>query len=125
MTLRMGVFLAVAALCPRAPAQPVTTVITHGFTVGAKGAWVQGMGEAILARAGQGSLYRYDAPTGRWNFLVQSGSPGEVVVLIFNWTDESDAVAEGPNWGYVQAAADALYAALRHPRYAGLAGPAD
>ena len=29
-------------------AQPVTTVITHGFTIGNKGPWVQVMAEAVL-----------------------------------------------------------------------------
>jgi hypothetical protein len=94
------VVLALAGGASTAQGQPITTVITHGFTVGAKGAWVQGMGEAILARAGEGSLYRYDTATGRWQFLLQSGGADDVVVLIFNWTDESDAVAEGDNWGY-------------------------
>jgi hypothetical protein len=114
-----------AGLAPSAGGQPFTTVVTHGFTVGAKGLWVQGMAEAILARAGAGDAYRYDPDTGRWQLVASLGGPDDVVILIFNWTAESDAPAVDPNWGYTQAAGDALYAALRHPSYTGGSGPAD
>lgn len=78
------------------------------------------MAEAIAARAGGGSVFIYDPPTGHW---VGSGTPGPLdpVVLVFNWVDESDggifcpAVFPGPNWKYTEAAGDALYAALRDP----------
>ncbi|MBM4113826.1 MAG: hypothetical protein FJ253_10750, partial [Phycisphaerae bacterium] len=37
-----------------------TTVIVHGYSPSEKGAWVQGMAEAIVARAGGvGAVYRY------------------------------------------------------------------
>ena len=54
-----------AGIVSGADAQPFTTVVTHGFAVGAKGLRVQGMAEAILARAGEGTVYRYDPGTGR------------------------------------------------------------
>ncbi|MHC4428321.1 MAG: alpha/beta hydrolase family protein, partial [Planctomycetota bacterium] len=114
-----------AGIVSAADAQQFTTVLTHGFTTGAKGLWVQGMAEAILARAGEGTVYRYDPGDGRWQLVSSLNEPDDVVVLIFNWTAESDGPAVGPNWNYVQAAADALHASLRHPRYTGGSGPAD
>ncbi|MHC4208453.1 MAG: alpha/beta hydrolase family protein [Planctomycetota bacterium] len=114
-----------AAGAPSAGAQPFTTVVTHGFTTGAKGLWVQAMAEAIVARAGEGTVYRYDPGDGRWQLVASLNEPDDVVVLIFDWTAESDGPAVGPNWNYVQAAADALHASLRHPRYTGGGGPAD
>src|SRR5438552_7251872 len=117
--------LASACLVAPAHAQPVTTIITHGFSAGSKGVWVQGMAEAILARApgggaaGHGSCYRYNESTGLWNFVATThgdGSP-DVIVLIFNWQPESASVSAGPNWNYVQAAADALYGALRDAHF--------
>ena len=40
-----------------------------------------------------------------------------MIVLIFNWQPESASVSAGPNWNYVQAAADALYGALRDAHF--------
>jgi hypothetical protein len=108
-----------------AGAEQFTTVVTHGFTSGAKGLWVQGMAEAMLDWAGEGSVFRYDPATGRWQYVTGFGPPDDVVILIFDWTAESDGPAVGPNWGYVQAAADALYTSLRHAAYSGGSGPAD
>jgi len=108
-------------------AQPTTTVITHGLTLSSKGAWVQFMAEAVRANGvSGGSVYRYDGATGKWRFLplISDGST-ETVALIFNWVDESDGVDVGANWGYAQAASDALVAALREARYLDGAGPGD
>ena len=121
-----------AALSHRAAAgqlPPTTTVITHGFTTGSKGVWVQTMAQAILARAGEGSLYRYEGSTGRWTYVPtpQGDGTSNTMVLIFNWVPESASPSPGSNWNYAQAAADALYAILRSPRYVGALGavPAD
>ena len=119
--------IAAAAFSTSALAQPTTTVITHGLTLGAKGDWVQNMAEAVRANgASGGSVYRYDGATGKWRFLpaISDGST-DTVALIFNWVDESDGVSVGPNWGYAQAASDALVAALREAQYLDGAGPAD
>lgn len=108
-----------------------TTVIAHGYTQGSKGAWVQGMCEAILARAGGvASVYRYTGATGVWTHVPGAGGDGSNtnVVLIFNWVPESAGApgGAGPNWNYVQAAGDALYAMLRDAKYAvGSSGPGD
>ena len=109
-----------AALSHRAAAgqlPPTTTVITHGFTTGSKGVWVQTMAQAILARAGEGSLYRYEGSTGRWTYVPtpQGDGTSNTMVLIFNWVPESASPSPGSNWNYAQAAADALYAILRSP----------
>jgi hypothetical protein len=96
-----------AGMASTAGAQQFTTVVTHGFTMGAKGLWIQGMAEAILARAGEGTAYRYDPGDGRWQLVTSLGPPDDVVVLIFNWTAESDGPAVGvtdfltllANWG--------------------------
>ena len=101
--------------------QPVTTIITHGFDpdVGEPklAPWIDAMAVAIIDRSptGQGSIWTYQPSTGSW----EGGgaiAPGLPIVLIFNWVAESDGgLIPGVNWGYTQGAADALYAALRHP----------
>lgn len=125
--LLMTICTGILAGGPLAAAQPTTVVLTHGFTIGSKGEWVEAMGDAILARAGTGTIYRYHfAQTGNnWSFVDTVDGSNDLVVLIFNWTDESDAVNDGPNWGYAQAAGDVLYAAIRDPLYSGAVGPED
>lgn len=120
--------LAAIWIASSAVAQPTTTVIAHGFTTGDKGVWVQAMAEAILARAGEGSLYRYvgsGAGGGVWSYVPTAHSDGtnNTIVLIFNWVPESASPSPGPNWNYLQAAGDALYAMLRSPRFAGHQNP--
>jgi hypothetical protein len=106
-----------------------TTVVVHGFSPDSKGAWVQALATAVLARAGgEGAVYRYTGSSGTWTRVAGDGGNGAAqnVVLIFNWEADSGSVAEGPNWRYVQAAGDVLHAVLRAPTYAaGSAGPAD
>lgn len=106
-----------------------TTVIAHGYSPDGKGAWVESLATAALARAGgEGAVYRYTGATGTWARVAGDGGngSGQNVVLIFNWEVDSGSVAEGPNWRYVQAAGDVLHAVLRAPSYAaGSAGPAD
>jgi len=116
--------VAILAIASSVSAQPVTTVISHGFTTGDKGIWVQTMAEAVIARAGEGSIYRYTGATGVWTFVSGDGS-SDVLALIFNWVPESDAPDTGPNWNYVQAAGDALQSMLRDAKYVGGTGPAD
>jgi hypothetical protein len=119
---------AFASIALSARAQ-TTTVITHGFTTGSKGAWVEGVSAAIIARAGGiGSVYRYSGATGAWTRVPEAGGDGSTtnVVLIYNWVPESAGVSAGPNWNYVQAAGDVLYAMLRDAKYAvGSSGPND
>lgn len=129
MSCVTGRLIFVFALClaesvldaPARATPPVTTVITHGFTTGDKGAWVQGMADAICARAGGGSIYRYTEATERWTYVPTAFTNGasDNVVCIFNWAPESDSPDNGPNWNYVQGAGDALYAALRDPVFVG------
>lgn len=96
----------------RASADPTTTVVTHGFTQ-SKGAWVQSMAEAVIARVGGGSIYRLNNATGEWDLVSTAGDPAMHIALIFNWATESDMAG----WGYAEGAADALYAALRDARF--------
>ena len=122
--------LPVLLLAAAAHAQPATTVITHGFSLGDKGAWVQGMADEILIRAGAGRIYRYPcgAHQHRWNPVPNPpGVPDDdsVIVLIFNWTDDAGLGVDGENWGFAQAAADALTAAIRDADYVATPGPAD
>ena len=93
----MAAVMTICLVCAASPAlaQPVTTVISHGFSTGDKGAWVQGMAEAVIARAGEGSIYRYTGATGVWTFVSGDGS-SDVLALIFNWVPESDAPDSGP-----------------------------
>lgn len=115
------------AIAASAWAQPTTTVVTHGLSLSGKGLWVQNMAQAVRdAGVTGGSVYRYDGATGSWRYLPTiSDGTTENVALIFNWVDESDGVDIGANWGYAQAASDALVSALRDARYLDGAGPDD
>lgn len=108
--------------------QPTTTILTHGFSPGSKGVWVESMASAIIERAGGvGTIYRYTGASGVWSPVPEAGGDGSGsnVVLIFNWVPESASVT-GPNWRYTQAAGDALGAMLRDPVYAeGSQGPTE
>jgi hypothetical protein len=108
---------------------PTTTLVAHGFSTGDKGSWVEAMAKAILARAGgDGAVYRYTGPSGVLTRIGGDGGNGSTsnVVVVFNWTEDSGFIDEGPNWNYAQAAGDAMQAMLRDAEYAaGDAGPAD
>lgn len=111
--------LMVAALSATAFAQPVTTIITHGFDINnLKGAWVEEIAYAIIVRAGgQGCVLRYDQDSGDWN-LDDGSNPVNAsypIILIFRWFDEVEGANLGPEFGFAEGAADALYSALRDP----------
>ena len=119
-----------AATCSGALAEgmPTTTVIVHGFSPAGKGAWVQAMSTAVIARtAGIGTVYRYQDELAAWTRVPGIGNgSAEHIVLIFNWDADSGGADEGPNLGYAQAAGDALYATLRDATYATVSsGPTD
>jgi hypothetical protein len=102
-------------LCGPVRAQPVTTVVTHGFSLnGVKGPWVEGMAEAVVARAGAGAIFRYRQSDGAWALVSGTPHPDDPVALIFRWIDDFEK--PGPNLGFAEGAADALYAALRDAR---------
>jgi len=97
-------------------AQPVTTIVTHGYSLdGSKGAWLQGMAQAIVDRAGAGAVCRYDQATGAWQLVSGTLDADQPVGLIFRWLQDFDK--PGNEWGYGEGAADALYAALRDPTF--------
>jgi len=113
-----------------APARAATTVITHGFQANATAPpnWVFTMAEAILAAAGDpsncgaiagqtpvGTVFRYSPQSGSWDFYCGSLVPNGDIALVFDWAEESDSVDTGGTRGFAEAAADALYAALRDP----------
>ncbi len=120
----------VAAACVAAPglARAGTTVITHGFEFSfSPPGWMFTMAKAILVEAGDpsdcgagggpvGTVFEYIPATGVWEFECGSSTPNGEIVLIFNWATESDILNEGGTQGYAEAAADALYAALRDPQ---------
>jgi len=108
------------AMHPEGAIEPVTTVITHGFQLSttSKPDWMLAMGQQVLVAAGgQGSILRYLPASGQWQLAGGAApSAGAPLVLLFNWADESDGASiPGVNLGYSQAAADALYAAMRAP----------
>jgi len=110
----VSMIAALTAFAPSAVAQPVTTIITHGYSLDAtKGLWIEGMADAIVARAGAGAIMRYDQATGAWQLVSGTLDGAEPVCLIYRWLEDFDK--PGPNWGFAEAAADALYAALRDP----------
>lgn len=115
--------LIIAATPRTAWSQPVTTILTHGYSLnGEKGAWVEGMGDAIIQRAGgTGAVLRLDQGSGVWELLSGSLDAGEPIVLIFRWLDDFEKT--GPDLGFAEGAGDALYAALRDPVFADGGGP--
>jgi len=127
--------IAMAALVSLAAASPLvagTTVITHGFSPlsSEPPGWTFTMARAILAAAGDpsdcgaipaetpvGTVFSYRPDSGEWQYDCGSAAPNGEIVLVFNWTRESDALIQGGGTqGYAEAAADALYAALRDPQ---------
>jgi hypothetical protein len=113
---------AAALPAANACAQPVTTVITHGYSTSTttKSPWIEAMADAIIARAsGGGCVCRYDdasgGGTGAWRVVSGSLDPQEPVVLIVRWLNDFEK--SGPDWGYAEGAADALHAALRDARF--------
>jgi len=109
---------AVFGFCSIVQAQPVTAILTHGYSLeGSKGAWIEGMADAMIARAVAegsatgGAVCRYDQLTGAWQLVSGSLDAEQPVCLIFRWLQ--DFAKPGAEWGYAEAAADALYAALR------------
>ena len=108
-------FVALGALTfsSESSAQPVTTIITHGYSLDAtKGPWVEAMAEAILARAGGGgAVCRYNQATGGWQLVNGTIDKAEPIVLIARWLNDFEKA--GPNWFFAEGAADALHAALR------------
>ena len=112
----LAVVFTLAVMTQVSRAQPVTTIITHGYSLDAtKGLWIEGMADAIVARAGSGAVCRYDQPTGAWRLVSGAILSGQPVCLIFRWLEDFDK--PGPDWAFGEAAADALYAALRDPEF--------
>ncbi|MHC4949205.1 MAG: hypothetical protein ACYTG1_13270 [Planctomycetota bacterium] len=112
----LAVLLLLAVAAPAA-GQPVTTVLTHGYSLDqTKGVWVEGMADAIIARGGgAGAVCRYRQSDGAWQLLSGSLQPGDPVALIHNWLNDFDKA--GPDLGFAEGAADALVAALLDPRF--------
>lgn len=120
MSIHRLLFVTICALlmvCGAARAQPVTVVITHGYSLdGTKGGWIQAMGNAMLARAGGGgAICRYDEASGAWRLVSGTIDDAQPIVLIFRWVDDFDK--RGASWGYAEGAADALYAALHDSNF--------
>ena len=118
-----------------------TTIITHGFQLlaGEVPSWVFRLAEAVLERATGGPQCGGSAPpnpvgtvlryipetfidasgthrTGTWEYHCGATQPNGPIVLVFDWASESDLNGGGAE-GMSEAAADALYAALRDARF--------
>jgi len=111
-------------------AQAGTTVITHGFqaNLAMPPDWAFTMAEAVLAADGDpsscgsiggqtpiGTVFSYSPEFGTWDFYCGSDTPNGEIALVFDWAEESDSSNTGGTKGFAEAAADALYAALRDP----------
>ncbi len=111
-----------------------TTVISHGLAANstAPPGWTLTLAEAILAAAGDpsdcgaiggetpiGTVFSYSPDFGTWDFHCGSDTPNGEIALVFNWAEESDSADASGTQGFAEAAADALYAALRDPWLAG------
>ena len=101
------------------------TIITHGFSpFFSAPEWTYTMADAILDRADSstnrltsyGSVYVHDTGNGRWKAAnipnrTNTDRADQHVVLIFDWATESDKKENG----WLEAAADSLFAALQTP----------
>lgn len=95
------------------------TIITHGWQALQLGpgepppAWTLELADGIAARAGGGRVFLHDnepasSTYGDWVELPGATSLNSEIILVYNWTWESD---DGEN-GWIQAAADQLFASL-------------
>lgn len=122
----------IAAIVGSGAARAGTTIITHGFALGASEPpnWTLTLGRAILRAGGDvsqcgdntgetpvGSVFSYLPATGAWRIECGSTTPNGEIVLVFDWSRESDGLTTGGTQGFAEAAADALYAALRDPQF--------
>jgi hypothetical protein len=121
---------ALATMAAPGPLRAGTTIITHGFAPLSTDppGWTFTLARAILAAAGDpsdcgavvgetpaGTVFTYQPDSGAWQFECGSSTAAGEIVLVFNWSRESDGLNVGGTQGYAEAAADALYAALRDP----------
>ena len=60
-------------------------------------------------------MFSYSPEFGTWDFDCGSATPNGEIALVFDWAEESDSADTGGTQGFAEAAADALYAALRDP----------
>jgi hypothetical protein len=60
-------------------------------------------------------VFSYSPEFGTWDFECGSATPNGEIALVFDWAEESDSADTGGTQGFAEAAADALYAALRDP----------
>jgi hypothetical protein len=83
--------LAMSSSAAAVGVQSTTTVITHGYSPGSKGIWVESMASAIIDRGGGiGTVYRYTGDTGVWSKVPEAGGDGSdqnVVLSNVAWAD--------------------------------------
>jgi len=106
-------------LCVAGAAGAGTTVITHGFAPLATNppGWTLDLAVAILAEAGDatncgastppaptGTVFTYDPGSGAWDLHCGSSTPNGEIVLVFNWTEESDGLNSAGRSGLRNAA---------------------
>ena len=60
-------------------------------------------------------MFSYSPEFGTWDFYCGSATPNGEIALVYNWAEESNSANTGRTKGFAEAAADALYAALRDP----------
>ena len=106
--------------------QPGVTIITHGWYGPNAGTetkiseWVIEMANSIVHRMGGGSIYIHNKQTGNWvspqslgyNILWENqNDSNKEIILIYDWVWESNDQEKG----WLEAAADNLYASLLLP----------
>jgi hypothetical protein len=108
------------------PPEYGATIITHGFQLDILNGdylvpeWAVWLGWAITDRADSGSVFVYQPGTGVWRFATGESTPNpdNEIVLLFDWFLESDRGVEDKNGlGYSEAAGDALFTALKAPKF--------
>jgi len=125
------VIAAMAIIVVSGVARAGTTIITHGFALVSSEPpnWTLTLGRALLRADGDashcgddvgetplGSIFSYLPATGEWQLECGSATPNGEIVMVFDWSQESDGLNIGGTQGFAEAAADALYAALRDPQ---------
>lgn len=94
------------------------TLLVHGFSgTGIIDASWTTYANGIADRALNATIYKNDAATGAWYPIGVRGNGNGEIILVYDWADLSNngLLSDNPSTGFLQSAADYLYASLIDP----------
>jgi hypothetical protein len=104
------------------------TVIVHGFSAPTSGfpTWTIEMANAIRTKAGGGNIFQNNPSNGQWVALGgNSNNLNDEIILLYDWADLSNNGLGSPSYagnGYLESAADNLFAMLNVTSLQGMVG---